>query len=172
MKAAEIKNSPAMLTVIHRIVNEMPEMDDYAGWCENVTDSKLATLVYLAGQIVNTTNPTSRAAAVHTLACGTWAWLESLHLSETDIAQRIAAERIRQRELFAQRRHHFRVDDFKTCWTRKFRVLIEEVGEVAQAIDQWEASPRCKKYRAHFITELIQVAAVCVAWLESFEPEN
>lgn len=45
--------------------------------------------------------------------------------------------------------------------TVKAAVLAEEAGEVARAVlDQDEAGLR---------RELVQVAAVCVAWLESFQ---
>lgn len=43
----------------------------------------------------------------------------------------------------------------------KVAVLAEECGEVAQAV--------LKDDRANLRTELVQVAAVAVAWLESFD---
>jgi hypothetical protein len=163
-----IKNSPAMMTVICKVLN----YQETAGYCppeKHQTDVNLAIVTARLGGIVNTVNPRERQQSLLRLASWVWNWLESLNLSRSDIARRIADERDRQRELFAARKLKFRVDDPAVDWPRKLRVLVEEVGEVAQAIDQWEASPRCKKFRAHFITELIQVAAVCVAWLESME---
>lgn len=51
--------------------------------------------------------------------------------------------------------------------TRKFLVLMEEVGEVAQAINDGTLTV---KERAHLRAEIIQVAAVAVAWAESLTP--
>lgn len=51
---------------------------------------------------------------------------------------------------------------------KKLAVLTEEVGEVARAIqDLW--ADRTEAKRAHLREELVQVAAVAVAWLESME---
>ena len=165
---APIKNSPAMLTVIGRVFQHY-ETAGYQPPNENPADVNMVVLVWRLGRIPGSVNPQERAAAVLSVAAWTFDWLQALHLNQTDIAQRIADERIRQQELFAQRRHAYRVDDPAIDWPRKLRVLVEEVGEVANAIDQWEANPRSKQAKAHFITELVQVAAVCVAWLESLE---
>lgn len=49
---------------------------------------------------------------------------------------------------------------------KKFRVLFEECGEVAHAIDQVEDHGMAV---GNVNAELTQVAAVCVAWLEALE---
>lgn len=82
----------------------------------------------------------------------------------------IAAERVRQRELFAAGRITFDAASPIPDDNRKLRVLVEEVGEVAQELDNLEATNHSKKLvRANLRAELVQVAAVAVAWLESME---
>jgi NTP pyrophosphatase (non-canonical NTP hydrolase) len=74
----------------------------------------------------------------------------------------VALERVRQDEL--QKAGKFAW----TCATRhvtddcKLKVLVEEIGEVARAL--------CEGDRANLREELVQCAAVCVAWCESLEP--
>lgn len=51
---------------------------------------------------------------------------------------------------------------------RKFRVLIEELGEIAEAIDFLEQQ-NCLRRRDELKKELVQFAAVAVAWLETPE---
>jgi hypothetical protein len=46
---------------------------------------------------------------------------------------------------------------------------VEAVGKVAQAIEHLEAAPQCRRRRNHLIDEVVHVAAVAVAWLETFE---
>lgn len=48
----------------------------------------------------------------------------------------------------------------------RLRVLAEEFGEVAEAMGRPEDGNGKRDLR----TELIQTAAVCVAWLEAMEP--
>ncbi|MBK8255605.1 MAG: hypothetical protein IPK82_23445 [Polyangiaceae bacterium] len=48
----------------------------------------------------------------------------------------------------------------------KFRVLFEQCGEIAHVIDQVQHHGLAP---GNIHVELIQVAAVCVAWLESYE---
>lgn len=81
----------------------------------------------------------------------------------------IAAERQRQRELLATGKIKEDVASPAMPAPAKFRVLFEECGEVAHAIDQ-VAHHGLAVGNVH--TELIQVAAVCVAWLESLEGET
>jgi NTP pyrophosphatase (non-canonical NTP hydrolase) len=49
----------------------------------------------------------------------------------------------------------------------KLTVLVEEVGEVAEALQQ--PGQLSDKVRAHLREELIQVAAVATAWAESLQ---
>lgn len=90
-------------------------------------------------------------------------------------------ERRRQMDLLRTGKHRY------TCATAgikpelKLCVLMEEVGEVARALDHLENFPGCKssedfkkKFTAakeHVREELVHVAAVTVAWLEALEEE-
>ena len=163
------KNSPAMLTVIGNIYSRL----DQGGERETARDFNLDTkLVWLAnkvGDITNTEIHECRYHKVYAVACCAFAWLESLHIKPEDLLIKISDERLRQKQLFADRIHHFRTDSPVVDWKRKLRVLLEEVGEVAQTIDRLERSPRSSHLKKHFVTELVQVAAVCVAWLEAEE---
>lgn len=89
-----------------------------------------------------------------------------------DVFARIAAERSRQRELFGTGKISFDCASPVPDANRKLRVLVEEIGEVAEVIDFHEnaESERERKYqRDELQKELVQVAAVTVAWLESME---
>jgi hypothetical protein len=93
----------------------------------------------------------------------------------------IALERQRQENLFHGGAHHFSVASASVNHDRKLRVITEEIGEVAKEIDLLEAitkgqresadsfSNRLKARREKLRKELVQVAAVAVAWLESLE---
>ena len=84
------------------------------------------------------------------------------------VFERIAQERVRQRELYLTGEITFEVASTVPDNNRKLRVLTEEVGEVAEAIDFLEDDDT-KVRREHLRTELVQVAAVAVAWLEALE---
>lgn len=81
----------------------------------------------------------------------------------------IAAERQRQRELLAAGKIKEDLASPAIPAPAKFRVLFEECGEVAHAIDQVKNHGLAA---GNIHTELIQVAAVSVAWLESLEGET
>jgi len=63
--------------------------------------------------------------------------------------------------------------------SRKVNVLVEELGEIAQIVDKLENPPAHKRWIdgrtdearrrqiRHLRTEITQLAACCVAWLES-----
>jgi NTP pyrophosphatase (non-canonical NTP hydrolase) len=81
--------------------------------------------------------------------------------SRTDIYESIDAERERQSDKWAGR-HHWGTGDCSSSQVPpivKAAVLSEESGEVARAVLDGDPS----QLRA----ELVQVAAVAVAWLES-----
>ena len=92
-----------------------------------------------------------------------------------DVMARVAKERIRQQELFLAGKFTFTCASKTADDNRKLRVLAEEVGEVAEAIDKLEAAESrgggaaSALRREELHTELVQVAAVAVAWLESME---
>jgi hypothetical protein len=83
--------------------------------------------------------------------------------------RRVRLERERQTDLFRRGRIAFDVANPIIDVRRKFRVLGEEVGEVAHAIDQAENHGMVV---SNIRMELIHVAAVCVAWLEALEGEQ
>lgn len=93
----------------------------------------------------------------------------------------IAAERYRQEELREQGKFRYTCASAEMDNTERLAVLAEEFGEVALAVcelmhakheecrmpatvrDQRDVSAT----RANLREELVQVAAVCLAWLES-----
>jgi hypothetical protein len=88
---------------------------------------------------------------------------------------KLAAERSRQKLLLRAGKITFDCASVIPDPNRKLRVLTEEVGEVAQELDRLErcASAKTKaRVQARLQTELTQVAAVCVAWLESMEVQS
>lgn len=96
------------------------------------------------------------------------AYMNQLEQRMPDIRQAIytaiSRERARQEELKAAGKFgdtpasHTMIDD------RKLTILTEEVGEVARAILDGKHS--------EVRTELIQVAAVAVSWLESIDSQD
>lgn len=94
---------------------------------------------------------------------------------------RIANERTRQRELFRAGKLWLAMDSQVVSDDRKLRVVVEEIGEIAQEIDLLEQvtkgrtestaafQKRYQALRADLREEITQAAAVLVAWLESFE---
>lgn len=93
-------------------------------------------------------------------------WIMKLGVQHVQTA--INAERDRQDELFRTGKILYNCASRTVDPSRKLRVLIEEIGEVAEAIDMLEQTKSRRHATGdHFCTELIQVAAVSVAWLES-----
>lgn len=84
-----------------------------------------------------------------------------VHVSFQSILSDVEAERFRQEELCALGKFEH------TCahpeWTDRQRlpVLVEEVGEVARAIQTGDLD--------NLREELVQVAAVAVAWVEAID---
>lgn len=92
-----------------------------------------------------------------------------------NVFARVAAERSRQKQLFACGKISFDCASVIPDPNRKLRVLIEEIGEVAQELDRLEGlrDRRGQKFVMEDLqTELTQVAAVAVAWLESLEAQS
>jgi hypothetical protein len=92
-----------------------------------------------------------------------------------DVFALVARERARQRDLYRTGRISFDCGSPIPDLNRKLRVLVEEVGEVAQDIDRLEDSrdARGRKFILEDLEkELVQVAAVAVAWLESLQPKS
>lgn len=81
-------------------------------------------------------------------------------MSPTYIFSLILQERQRQEHLLKQGKFPFTCANPEIEDRAKLPVLGEEFGEVCKAINEKMAVEELK-------SELIQVAAVCVAWLES-----
>lgn len=101
-------------------------------------------------------------------------WLMKLGVQHVQNA--IDAERDRQDELFATGELLFNCASRVATPARKLRVLMEEIGEVAEALDHIETVEtnnrsvrRLPAVKEQLRVELIQVAAVAVGWLESLE---
>ncbi len=87
----------------------------------------------------------------------------SEHLARAIVIEKVNAERKRQSELMAQGKFNYTCADNVSCGL-KLTILVEEVGEVAKSINDGDDL-------ASRQAELIQVAAVAVAWAESLERE-
>jgi hypothetical protein len=134
-------------------------------------DVKLVTLVVLQGQLAAYLKDDGWSKNhLHKIFGFTTGWL--MLLGVADVRERITAERERQNALFAEGQIGFNCSSRIVDPARKLRVLTEEIGEVAQAIDLLENPKpfsRVKAVQVNFREELVQVAAVAVAWLESME---
>lgn len=84
------------------------------------------------------------------------------------ILRDISVERDRQEELKEAGRFVFTCADEEMGDSMKFLVLAEEVGEVARALlnDKFLATDAVRR---DLREELVQVAAVCVAWVECLD---
>jgi NTP pyrophosphatase (non-canonical NTP hydrolase) len=80
-----------------------------------------------------------------------------------DVLVDVAIERRRQKELIVAGKIPFGCEHPATDNGYKLAVLTEEVGEVARAIIEDESAVNLRE-------ELIQVAAVAVAWAEALTP--
>jgi hypothetical protein len=96
------------------------------------------------------------------------------------ILEKIWLERLRQKQLLREGKIFFACDSPVVSHDRKLRVLTEELGEVAGAIDQIEMLNPLRQPRAEMSEpsaraknnlrdELAQIAAVAIAWLESLQ---
>jgi NTP pyrophosphatase (non-canonical NTP hydrolase) len=87
----------------------------------------------------------------------------SEQLARAMVVEKVAAERKRQNELKAQGKFTYTAAD-EVSSVLKLPILLEEVGEVAKALNEGDDL-------ASLQAELVQVAAVAVAWAESLEQE-
>lgn len=101
-------------------------------------------------------------------------WLEAFKEADDDVIALVSQEREHQRQLFRERQISFDCASPVVDPRRKLRVLVEEIGEVAEAIDLLECATRHERRQRQYElqSELVQVVAVCVAWLESLETRN
>ena len=130
----------------------------------------------LAAQVTNNiTHPTNcfnHRATLLKIAAHVVGWLD--RSEGVDAFALIHAERERQEQLFREGKFLFTCASPTADPKRKLRILVEELGEVAKAIDQLEIagsrnSLALKAWHDELKLELVQVAAVAVAWLESLE---
>lgn len=98
-------------------------------------------------------------------------WLAVKGSTIADLVESTFAERRRQDELLRAGKIFFNCASPIADNRRKFRVLLEEIGEVAEAIDKIECASRHERANAehHLKKELTQVLAVIIAWLESLQ---
>jgi hypothetical protein len=103
-----------------------------------------------------------------------------------EVLRAVHHERRRQDTLVAQGKFLWNCGDPRVPWSEKLAVLVEEVGEAGREVVEWMISrdkyaadpqllkmpPHREKYfRDRLRTELIQAAAVCVAFAESLTDE-
>ncbi|MDR3459587.1 MAG: hypothetical protein P4N60_19330 [Verrucomicrobiae bacterium] len=145
------------------------------GHGEGDLDHKLMRLTVGIGQLAALLNDAGWTKAHLRKIFGfTTGWLVALGTKRTtdDVLNRISAERDRQQELVISGKLHFNCSYYRVAPKRKLRVLVEELGEVAQECDLLEQSNAGKRpihSPALIQDELTQVAAVAVAWLEALE---
>lgn len=94
----------------------------------------------------------------------------------TKILKQVRAERVRQRQLLCAGEITVNVSSAKEQDLRKLPILAEEFGAVAKEIcEMSELSffdrPARSEARARMKVELIQLAAVAVAWAEALAGE-
>lgn len=145
------------------------------GYADRSADVNLAELTVGQGQlafaVMSKSSREIRRDHLQRIAAFTLGWLERIKGPDEDPFTLITAERRRQRELLRAGKFNLDVSHPTPDETRKLRVLVEEVGEVAEAIDKLEAAKvlDLKQAMEHLRAELTQVCTVCVAWLESME---
>ena len=174
--ATKIKNSPAMMDVFDAIQANIRTGGVYhnayvAEDRDFDTDTRLCWLTGAVGNLTQVRNDPYRDQLLD-VASILFTWLQALGLSPLDIVEAIAQERSRQIQLFRDKQIGFRVDSNVVAHNRKMRVLVEELGEVAHAIDKLEEIPKAPRLQQNLITELVQTAAVTVAWLETPEVKS
>jgi|SRR5579884_2887439 len=87
----------------------------------------------------------------------------------------VQAERARQDELVTTGKHKFNCAQHVGN-LRKLPVLMEEVGEVAKEVYEHDVTPvieitKRREIKNKLRKELIQTAAVCVAWAEALKED-
>jgi hypothetical protein len=112
-------------------------------------------------------NPLERRNQLQRLAAYAVGW--ATVLGARNVFQLVHVERERQQKLLKAGKFSFTCSSPAASPPQKYRVLFEEVGEVAKEVDLLAnaiTGEICQEVIACLITELVQVAAVCVAWLE------
>lgn len=145
-------------------------------------DEKLMELSKGVGHVAQSFHLGNECTRGHLLRIAAYAagWADNLQaMGEAPAMRLMADERARQDDLLRKGKLLYNCSSIVASPRRKLRVLVEEMGEVAQAIDDIEravdhgmGSVERKKLCSHLRTELIQVAAVCAAWMESLEVKS
>lgn len=94
-------------------------------------------------------------------------WVEVIG-TRADVITLIHQERDRQNALVAEGDIPWNCSTIKVNPASKLCVLVEEIGEVAEAVLMLHDGFTVMR-REHLVTELVQVAAVCVGWMEALE---
>jgi hypothetical protein len=159
--------------VLHRVGNNVARMlalDQERGVDDQLLELSLGLGLLTDGVKRNLLGV--QITALSGMAAHCMGWVESNPGPVKDMFAAIRVEREVQEGFLRAGKFSFtcasRIADPK----RKLRVLIEEVGEVAQECDALEQTPKSRKVWPFLREELIQVSAVCVAWLESFEVQS
>jgi len=183
MSTATIKASPARTAVLGWIETDdtVMELIIRGHTQKDSWDLKLAQLTTGVGDLAawlklpkETRQQGEAVQPLHHLKCiygFTVGWIIHVGLNPAAVAARISEERDRQADLFRKGKLPFSCSHPATGHLPKLRILVEEVGEVAEAIDMFEEHSS-RRNLGHLLTELTQVAAVTVAWLESLEPQS
>lgn len=173
-----------MKTVRMKILKELADHRNlFLGYASTNDDSALCELVqgvgFIAGTIIwNEGKGNEKFAHLsHLMQIAAFAagWVERLAGSKTKdlVFGLIDAERERQAALFLVGKITFDCSSPVVDTKRKCRILTEELGEVAKEIDEIEKRNVPGKIvlrsQDKLIAELVQVTALCVAWLESLE---
>lgn len=95
--------------------------------------------------------------------------MEQENLILKGIFANIEHERIRQEQLKVEGRSEFTCADQSMNPLAALAVLTEEIGEVAKAVLVTEKLSQGTADDDNLRTELIQVAAVAVAWIEKLD---
>jgi NTP pyrophosphatase (non-canonical NTP hydrolase) len=91
-------------------------------------------------------------------------------MNRNRVFELVSDERDRQEELKRQGRFMSTCADNSLWDAEKLAVLMEEVGELSRAV--LETLNLCAdKHGSNTKDELVQIAAVCCAWLESLEDD-
>ena len=85
------------------------------------------------------------------------------------VLEQVFKERCRQEQLKRAGAFKHSCADSELNIFEKLAIMMEEVGEVAQAALQVNGLNSAHDSARNLKTELIQVAAVCVAWAECME---
>lgn len=135
-----VTNSPKMLSVFGAIEERLKSSNDRHAAVLFDENERLEWLIGRIGQLAQTVRKLHRHLLLDAAAL-TFAWLESKHINAGEVRILVSGERLRQRQLFSQGKLSFRVDGDIPSPSRKLHVLIEEVGEVAEAIEAIEMRP-------------------------------